>query len=159
MAEIPEEETPPPELPTGTEQLLAMLASTPLGIDPVPMPMPFGDDKDSNEDAKQSFSHTIVITEKDTIKDELHKETIAWAKVDLKTAIEKGSSAKAVIEDVYAYKKEVSKLRDAETEKLYKLALTSTPEELKPILDEVNEKLKSEGLPPIELDELRSYAQ
>jgi hypothetical protein len=30
---------------------------------------------------------------------------------------------------------------------------------LKPILDEVNEKLKSEGLPPIELDELRSYAQ
>jgi len=159
LTEIPDEETPPPELPTGTEQLLGMIASTPLGIDPVPMPMPFGDDKDSNEDAKKAFDHTIVITEKDTVEDELHKETIAWAKVDLKNAIEKGSSAKAVLEDVYAYKKEISKFRDAETEKLYKLALTSTPEELQPALDTVNEKLKAEGALPIDMDELRSYAQ
>lgn len=145
------------EMKSTTEDLLSMLASSPLGEDPMPMPMFFGNDAEANEDAKAAMTNIIEITTKDLPQDELRKEAVAWTKVTLKDYMAQGGSAKEFLEKTYAFRKAVADYRTRDIETLAKLKKDKKPEEIQAILDEVNASYKADGIIPITAEELEGW--
>ena len=145
------------EMKSTTEDLLSMLASSPLGEDPMPMPMFFGNDAEANEDAKAAMTNIIEITTKDLPQDELRKEAVAWTKVTLKDYMAQGGSAKEFLEKTYAFRKAVAELRNRDVEALAKLTKEKTPEQIQTILNEVNSSYKTDGILPITSQDLEGW--
>lgn len=136
---------------------LAMLASTPPGEEPLPLPF-FGIDGDEDDyevDAVKGLQHVIEINATDDDQTQLHKETVALAKEDIRQQILAGKSSSAsYIRLLQEQMTEQAKTRAQVAAELKSLAGSYSKEVIQKEIDAANKAFEESGLPKLESDEV-----
>jgi hypothetical protein len=154
-ANEPLEEAPPVRptpFKTGTEQILAIIQTTPPGVQMPPLPDLHG----MEEDYRRATTNVLTIF--DTDSDELAGtiENVAWAKVELGELVKQGWKPDEVLQELTRQHNEEASLRTAASLALKKMVDDGqfTAATLKEELEVINAELKERGLPEIMPSEL-----
>ncbi len=138
---------PPSAFTSDTDIYLSSILSTPPGVEPIPL-LPVDDEKGT--DIKKALKKDIVIQEDDSKDLVAHKETVAWAKQDIREYVAQGGSAKSYLERIHERQAEAARKANAEAEKLRLLAEKMAIEKSKTQLDAMNQQLQTDGIAPTE---------
>jgi len=136
---------------------LAMLASTPPGEEPLPLPFLDVDGAETNyeEDAVAGLQHTIEVNENDDENLQRHKEDVAWAKEDVRQFVLSGQGSTAsYIHQLQDRMKETAQTRADVAAALKEMAKSSSKEAVQKELDAANKAFEESGVPAVEADEV-----
>jgi hypothetical protein len=154
-AELVVEKKPdePKHFPSMTEQLLAMTASIPPGVEAPPLPdLQYAG---LENDYTKASTNVLVITEKDDEKLASLKEKVAWQKVDVSELVKQGYKLSDILEAIRAEHNENASIRRSTVDYLKDFIKDeATLKTVREDLPGLNLKLREKNLPEIELHEL-----
>lgn len=135
-----------------TEQVLAIVASMPPGVEIPPMPELHG----MENDFAKAATNTLVVFDTDGEELAHRLETVAWSKIEMSELIEKGWKADEVLKSLVEQHNEEANLRSAASLALKKMVDDGqlTAPALKNELKLINAELTERGLPEITFSEL-----
>ena len=147
-----------PDDPTdlgGTDQLLSMIFSTPLGVDPVPIPFSFDEDG-GVDDFIQTITNRVEITEKDDAAKADRKMDIIESKLEILELIGEGYTPETILKDAYQLRVQAANVRNDMIDEIKKWILEDNPPEstVDVAVQQFNQRLEAEGILTISSDYL-----
>lgn len=147
-----------PDDPTdlgGTDQVISMIFSTPLGVDPVPVPFSFDEDG-GVEDFTKTITNTIVITENDDAGKADRKMDIIESKLEMLNLISQGYTPQTVLKEAYELRVRAANVRNDMIEEIKRWILEDNPSEsaVDVAIQQFNQRLEADGILTISQDDL-----
>lgn len=147
-----------PDDPTdlgGTDQLLSMIFSAPLGVDPVPIPFSFDEDG-GVDDFIQTITNKIEITAKDDAAKADRKIGIIESKLEILELIGEGYTPETILKDAYQMRVHAANIRNDMIEDIKKWILEENPPEstIDVAVQQFNQRLEAEGILTISSEDL-----
>ena len=144
-------ERPPKHFPRPTEQLLAMMLSTPPTTEMAPLPGLSPDDAKLNADAILALTNDLVIYETDDEELVTLKETVAELKRQLADAVKNGGNVADVLNEFRNWQNEGVKVRNDTIKAINSIEDDQAAAET---FKKANEELVKEDIPKITPEEV-----
>lgn len=144
-------ERPPKHFPRPTEQLLAMMLSTPPTTEMAPLPGLSPDDAKLNADAILALTNDLVIYETDDEELVTLKETVAELKRQLAEAVKNGANVADVLNEFRNWQNEGVKVRNDTIKAINSIEDDQAAAET---FKKANEELVKEDIPKITPEEV-----
>lgn len=145
------EEPPPKHFPKASEQLLAMMLSTPPDCQMPPLPHLDPEDEKLNADAIAAVTNDLVIYDNDSKKLEKLKINVADAKFQLAEVIQNGGNVAEALNELRNYQNEGVQIRN---ETIKSINAIEDDQAAAETFEKANEELKKENILPIRPSEV-----
>lgn len=149
--EASKEEKPPKHFPRPTEELLAMMLSSPADSEMPPLPMLSPDDTRLNADAILALTNDLVIYETDDERLVALKEAVAELKRQLAEAVKNGGNVADVLNEFRNWRNDGVKVRNDTIKAINEIADDA---EAAKALEDANKTLEEDGVVPIKPEEV-----
>lgn len=140
---------------SGTDQMVAMITGVPLGQEPPPLPLFFGEDGGVKE-FMDGLKAKIDIEEKDTAEVANRKLEIAESKLDMLELIKQGETPETVLKELYRNRQAAYVLRNEMIEDMQTWVKSESPSDLAvdTALQQFNQRLEAKGILTIKKDDV-----